>query len=216
MRNHSRVWAGALGAWLLLGGAAGATAGPAPEDPAAETSPAAADEAPEVTDTTVGTEQPAPAPPASNLSVPSIRRDMETNMSSLGDLASDAKRDSDLVRAACVLDKQERAQGVMELATGALLVIRDEGSSAESRGFAVEKLAAASDRLDGLVEQARECAGDKTPERSDDETRNELDEEPTIPIPDPTMGGGAGGGKPPGLPPPVDDGMPPSVGSPSL
>lgn len=201
MRNHSRIWAGVFGAWLVLGGASGALA--EPEAPAA--APA---EDPAAT--------PAATPRASNVSVPKIRRDMEQNMSELGDLASDAKRDSDLVRAACVLDKQERAQGVMELATGEILVIRDEGSSAESRGFAAEKLEAASDRLDGLVEQARECAGDKTPELSDDETRNELDEQPTIPIPDPTVGGGAGGGKPPAVPPPVDDGMPPSVGSPSL
>ncbi|MCA9654366.1 MAG: hypothetical protein KC501_30880 [Myxococcales bacterium] len=148
--------------------------------------------------------------------MPRVRGDMEANMAVLGDLASDAKRDSDLVRAACVLDKQERAQGVMELATGELLVIRDANAGADARGFATEKLVAASQRLEGLVEQARECVGDKTPEQSDDVTRNEVDESPTIPIPDPTVGGGAGGGKPPGMPPPVDDGMPPSVGSPSL
>ena len=104
-------------------------------------------------------------------------------MAVLGDLASDAKRDSDLVRAACVLDKQERAQGVMELATGELLVIRDANAGADARGFATEKLVAASQRLEGLVEQARECVGDKTPEQSDDVTRNEVDESPTIPIP---------------------------------
>ncbi len=104
----------------------------------------------------------------------------------------------------------------MELATGEMLVIRDQSASNEARSFAAEKLQAASERLDDLVEQAKECAGDKSPEDSDDETRNEVEEEPTIPIADPTLGGGVGGTKPPRLPPPVDDGMPPSVGSPSV
>lgn len=201
--KFSRSLAGLFGALLVLGGASGASAGPAeaPADPA----PASEAEA-----------QPKAAPsPTANVSAAAVRRDMETNMSELGDLASDAKRDSDLVRATCVLDKQERAQGVMELATGELLIIRDEGSSAEARSFATEKLVAASERLGGLVEQARECIGDKSPEESDDQTRNEVDTPQAIPVADPTVGGGAGGGKPPPVPPPVDDTVPPVVGSPS-
>jgi hypothetical protein len=51
---------------------------------------------------------------------------------------------------------------------------------------------------------------------SDDETRNQVQHEPTIPVADPTVGGAVGGGKPPGLPPPVDDGAPPTVGSASM
>ncbi len=206
MRTNSRIVGGLCAAWLVLGGATGAIAGPAEaeaEAPAAEA------------------EQPAPAaepasPATAAVSVPTVQRDMETDMAAIGELASDAKRDSDLVRAACVLDKQERAQGVMELATGELMIIRDTSAGADARGFAVEKLQAASERLGDLVSQARECVGDKTPEISDDETRNQVDEEPTIPVADPTVGGGAGGGKPPPVPPPVDDGQPPTVGSPSL
>lgn len=207
--TFSRIGAGFFGAWLVLGGSAGANAGPAAEGP--EAAPAepkgAADEA--------GPTEAKPKATAT-ISAASVRRDMEEEMASLGDLASEAKRDSDLVRAACVLDKQERAQGVMELATGELLVIRDEGSTAEARSFATEKLVAASERLGGLVEQARECMGDKSPEESDDETRNEVDTPQAIPIEDPTVGGGVGGGKPPPLPPPVDDTVPPVVGSPSM
>lgn len=209
MSMGSRALAATLGIWTVLG-AGGAFAGPAEE----ATEPAPAEEAPAAEGEAPAEAAPPPAP--SNISVPKVRRDMETNMATLGDLASDAKRDSDLVRAACVLDKQERAQGVMELATGELLVIRDPSASADARSFAAEKLAAASQRLEALVKQARECAGDKTPEKSDDVTRNEVDEDPSIPYPDPTIGGGAGGGKPPPIPPPVDDGIPPSVGSPSI
>ncbi|MCH9688051.1 MAG: hypothetical protein K0V04_41860, partial [Deltaproteobacteria bacterium] len=88
-----RIIGGLCAAWLVLGGAAGASAGPAPEEKASE--PEA--EAP--------AEEPAAAAPATaNVSVPSVQRDMEQNMASIGELASDAKRDSDLVRAACVLD----------------------------------------------------------------------------------------------------------------
>lgn len=213
MRNSSRGLAGLCGAWLVLGGAAGASAGPPPStegtttEPVTE-APAAPTEAPP--DGTTA------APPAtSTISVPVVRRDMESKMSALGELASDAKRDADLVRAACVLDKQERAQGVMELATSEMLTIRDSSASTEARSFAVEKLAAAAERLDDLLGQAKDCMGDKTPEVSDDETRNQLQQDPTIPIADPTAGGGSGGGKPT-PPPPVDDGTPPGVGSPSM
>lgn len=222
MRNRTRAIAGICGAWLVLGGASGALAGP----------PASAAEGPDLAEAAEpeaaepaaargegegeGEAKPAAPPATSTVSVPAVRRDMETGMSTLGDLASDAKRDADLVRAACVLDKQERAQGVMELATSEMLVIRDEGSSPEARSFAVEKLQAAADRLDDLVEQAKECVGDKSPEVSDDETNNEVEEDPTIPIADPTLGGGVDGNKPARMPPPIDDGAPPTVGSPSM
>lgn len=221
MRTRTRALAGVCGAWLVLGGAGGASAGPPASPAPATTAPAAGGEPAAPAE---GGEPAAPAdggeaaalPATATVSVPAVQRDMESDMSVLGELASDAKRDADLVRAACVLDKQERAQGVMELATGELLVIRDSTAAAEARSFAVEKLQASADRLDDLVQQARDCVGDQTPEMSDDETRNQVQEEPTIPIADPTVGGAVGGGKPPGLPPPVDDGVPPVVGSPSM
>jgi hypothetical protein len=210
MRTRTRAVAGVCGAWLVLGGATGASAGP-PASPApvedAEPAAPAEDAAP-----AEGTALPATA----TVSVPKVQRAMESNMSVLGDLATNAKRDADLVRAACVLDKQERAQGVMELATGELLVIRDASATSEARSFAVEKLQATAARLDDLVAQARDCVGDQSPEMSDDDTRNEVQESPSIPVADPTVGGTVGGGKPPGLPPPVNDGAPPVVGSPSM
>jgi hypothetical protein len=215
MRNSSRVLAGVCGAWLVLGGSGGALAGPpaSPEAPPAAPGEAAAGQ-PEAA---AGQPEAATAPPAtSTVSVPAVRRDMEAGMSTLGELAAEAKRDADLVRAACVLDKQERAQGVMELATSELMIIRDDAASTEARSFAVEKLQAAAERLDDLVSEARDCMGDKSPEVSDDVTRNEVKQDPPIPIADPTVGGGLGGGKPSGLPPPVDDGVPPTVGSPSM
>jgi hypothetical protein len=224
MRNRARVVAGACGAWLMLVGAGGASAGP----PATEGAPAQGAGAPEASppgDAAAPTgDAAAPAtdaaaqalPPTANVSVAAVNRDMETDMAALGDIASDAKRDTDLVRAACVLDKQERAQGVMELATGELLVIRDAAATAEARSFAVEKLQAAASRLDDLVQQAKDCVGDQSPDMSDDETENDVENTPLIPIADPTVGGGVGGSKPPGMPPPVDDGAPPTVGSPSM
>lgn len=207
MLGSSRVLAGVCGAWLALGGAAGAMAGPAEGAPA---DAAATEDAPEAEEAAA---EPAPT---STASVPSLRRRMESGMAKLGDLAEDAKRDADLARATCVLDKQERAQGVMELATGELLVIRDQSSSAEARGFAVEKLDAAAERLDDLVEQAKVCTGDATPEVDDDQTANTLDEEPSIPIADPTLGGGPDGTKPSRIPPMLDAAQPPTVGSPSF
>lgn len=212
MRNRARVVAGVCGAWLLLGGAGGASAGPpATTEPAGEAAP---DEA--ATPAEPATTEPAAPRPAATVSVPAVERDMEADMAELGDIATDAKRDADLVRAACVLDKQERAQGVMELATGELLVIRDETTTAEARGFAVEKLQAAAARLDDLVQQAKDCVGDQSPDMSEDETTNEEQQGFLVPIADPTVGGSVGGGKPPAMPPPIDDAAPPTVGSPSM
>lgn len=222
MRNRARVVAGACGAWLMLVGAGGASAGPPPTDDAPaeggagapETAPAG--DAPAPTGDAAAPAEGQPLPPTANVSVAAVNRDMEADMAALGDIATDAKRDTDLVRAACVLDKQERAQGVMELATGELLVIRDSSATAEARSFAVEKLQAAASRLDDLVQQAKDCVGDQSPDMSEDETKNEVENAPLIPILDPTVGGTVGGGKPPGMPPPVDDAVPPVVGSPSM
>lgn len=219
MRNRTRALAGVCGAWLVLGGASGAMAGPPEGGDAAPEAGEPGGEGPggDATGGATGeaTAKPSAPPATSTVSVPTVRRDMENDMATLGDLATDAKRDADLVRAACVLDKQERAQGVMELATSEMLVIRDESASTEARSFAVEKLQAAADRLDDLVEQAKQCIGDKSPEMSDDETNNDVEEAPTIPIADPTLGGGPDGGKPIRVPS-IDDGLPPTVGSPSM
>lgn len=190
MQRCNRRWIGLLGLPLVLT-AATSLAGPAPEAaPAAE-------------------------PAAPTKPVATIRRDLEANMAELGELAAQARRDTDLVRAACVLDKQDRAQGVMELATSELLVIRDANANAQSRQFATEKLSAASDRLGDLVEQAKTCTGDASPEVTDDETNNDADEVPLVPEADPTQSGGTPPPGPSPTPPTVDDGRPPTVGSPS-
>lgn len=170
--------------------AGSSAAGPAPEAPSSEDQ--ASDRGPETR------------------AVPALRQRIEAGMEELGELASDARSDTDVVRAACVLDKQERAQGVMEVATGELLVLRDSTSTRDQKAFAVEKLAAAADRLDGLVEAARTCRGDTSPEEEDDVTATDVDEPTTVPVADPTVGGA----RPP-VPPPVDDTRPPTVGSPS-
>jgi hypothetical protein len=141
--------------------------------------------------------------------VPALRERLETGMQTLGELAQHARSDTDLVRAACVLDKQERAQGVMEVATGELLLLGDSGSTSQQKQFAVEKLAAAADRLDGLVDLARTCTGDTTPEEHDDLTQTDVDESSAIPVADPT----APSDSP--VPPPIDDSRPPVVASPS-
>lgn len=215
MRNRTRIIAGVCGAWLMLG-AGGALAGPPAAEGGSEPPPTEAPPAAEPAPGEGAAAAEAALPATSTVSVPAVQREMEADLTKLGDLASDAKRDKDLVRASCVLDKQERAEGVMELATGELLVIRDAAATPEARSFAVEKLQAAASRLDELVQLAKDCMGDQSPEMSDDETKNEVQNSPLIPIADPTVGGSVGGGKPPVLPPPVDDGQPPTVGSPSM
>jgi hypothetical protein len=115
-----------------------------------------------------------------------------------------------VVRAACLIDKQDRGGEVMELVTTEVLVVQDAGSTDQQRVFAAEKLSALSERMGGLVDQARACAGDASPEDKDNKTRTEVDERPTVPFADPT----ASGARAP-VPPPVDDVRPPTVESPT-
>lgn len=198
-RRSSLLFTGLFTGFALLVAASSVYGGP----PAAADSPpdneAPADPAPASSDgplapTAVSDAEELPVDIDSELSASAdaatgpLRTRMEDGMASIGGLAVDARKDEDLVRAACVLDKQERANDVMELGTSELLVIRDPNTSAQARQFAVEKLQAAADRVDGLVSEARECAGKEGPEEQVDATRNESEEPRTIPIWDPSAG----------------------------
>jgi len=136
----------------------------------------------------------------------SLRAKMETSMAELGQLAVEARSDDDLVRATCVLDKQDRANDVMALGTSELLVVRDPGTNEQSREFALEKLDAAALRVDALVEEAKGCSGNEGPEAEVDITRNTADQPSEIPFLDPTLGVGTSP-----VPPPVDGGWPPAA-----
>lgn len=175
-----------LPVWLLSGATHAAPPPPAPEP------------------------EPAAAGPAPTVGVGESRAKIEASMTELGQLTAEADSDKDVVRVACLVDKQDRGGEVMELVTTEVLIVQDGGSTDQQRQFAAEKLGALADRMDGLVEQARACAGDARPEDKDDKTRTEVDERPTVPFADPTVGGG----RPP-VPPPVDDGRPPTVESPT-
>jgi hypothetical protein len=144
-----------------------------------------------------------------NTSVPevgSLRAKMESGMATIGELAVEARVDEDLVRATCVLDKQDRANDVMDLGTSEVLIIRDAGTSEQARAFALEKLDAAAARIDKLVEEAKSCAGQQGPEDEVDITRTEADEPSDIPILDPSLGVGDNP-----IPPPLDAGWPPAA-----
>jgi hypothetical protein len=151
----------------------------------------------------------APAPDEAAASVPavsSIRAQMEAGMAEIGGLAATARNDQDLVRATCILDKQERANDVMDLATSELLIIRDPNTSEQARGFASEKLEAAGQRIDKLVADAKACSGQEGPEDSVDITRNDADEPSEIPLLDPTLGLGDNP-----VPPALDGDWPPAA-----
>ncbi|GEM_PF-1945160 len=172
------------------------------EDPTATADPGGLE-----SDLTGGTEleepEPAPAPtPAAG----EFRTQMESGMAELGGLAVDARADEDLVRATCVLDKQDRANDVMDLGTSEMLVIRDPNTSDQARGFATEKLEAAAGRIEALVKEAEGCSGREGPEEEVDITRNDSEEPRTVPLWDPTAGLGDNP-----VPPPVDGGWPPAA-----
>lgn len=199
--------------------------GPPAEAPATEAAPAAdpaplgSGDASEGADPALTTTTPDPAalPSADSAAVvdeaaaavpavSSLRAQMESGMSEIGELAIQARTDEDLVRATCILDKQERANDVMDLGTSELLIIRDPNTSEQARGFAVEKLEAAATRIDKLVSDAKACAGQQGPEDTVDITRNDADEPSEIPVMDPSLGLGDNP-----VPPPMDGGWPPAA-----
>ena len=192
--NRSKLNALVLGALPLLLGAAPAAEGEAPpiEEAPAETQ-GEADRGADLG------------------SVPALQQRIENAVAEIGALAQEAEADGDATRSACVKGWQQKSQDAMEVATGELLVIRDEGSTDMQRSFAVEKLAATADRMEALVDQARKCSGDQSPEENDDEARTEVDETRTIPLQDPTLGGGTS----PVLPP-LDPNLPSTAASPAL
>ena len=129
----------------------------------------------------------APAAPAA-AAPPSPSRSqarLEAGIAAIGDMASEARAEEDIVRLNCVLDKRDRAGEVMDLADVEVRVIRDRNSADQARVFAAEKLSAAADRLDGLVDASRACEGDEAPEDRVDVTRTDAEESKTIPINDP-------------------------------
>ncbi len=102
---------------------------------------------------------PAPPPPAAQVSVPGARNTLERGVTELGTLLARARQSGNMTRVACVQDKRDRADSILEVATGEILLLQDPSVDAQSRAFAGEKLAEAADRLSGLVSQARACQG---------------------------------------------------------
>ena len=93
------------------------------------------------------------------MSATQARGALERGLTELGELATRARQSGDMIRIACVQDKQERANAVVEVATGDLAVAQDPAADAPSRAFAGEKLGEAAQRLQGLVSKARACTG---------------------------------------------------------
>jgi hypothetical protein len=159
------VWT--VGALLVSGSASGQTAVPTTTSPKGQVaqkpsrSPpvgvlAAPAASTEVSGPIGGEATPAEAAP--EMSASQARSALERGMTELGELATRARQSGDMVRIACVQDKQDRAGAVMEVATGDMLVVQDPAADAQTRSFAGEKLAESAQQMQGLVGQARACA----------------------------------------------------------
>ncbi|MCB9704046.1 MAG: hypothetical protein H6711_19310 [Myxococcales bacterium] len=113
---------------------------------------------------------PAPAPAATPASsadsgktprvrVGELRRGMEQDLAEIGKIAQKARRDGDMVKVACTTDKQDRAEGVMDVATPEIAVLQSKSSDTATKGFASQKLRAAALNLGKLLDEARACMG---------------------------------------------------------
>lgn len=150
------------------------------------------------------TEQPADAaaapaeaaPSESTLTASQARSALERGMAELGELAARARQSGDMLRIACVQDKQDRASAVMEVATGDMLVVQDPAADAQTRAFAGEKLGESAQQMSGLVGQARACQGKE--EAASGKADNDVKTPQGVLPQDPTGGGPPG---PRGLPP---------------
>jgi hypothetical protein len=169
-----------------VGAAPSASPAPAPASPdagVAASTPATAD--PFAADSAAPKPAAAAAPsPAATAGVGSARGTIERGMTELGTLLTRARQSGDMGRTACVQDKHDRAELVLEVATGELLVLQDPSADGQSRAFAGEKLSEAAERISGLVGQARACQGDQEQKRSD--AQNTANQPKTVIPTDPT------------------------------
>ncbi len=127
--------------------------------------------------------------PASTVSIadmPELRAQMQSHMEKIGKQFTEAKKVGDFVRMACVRDKQQGAQQVVELATVELLIVNDSNAKMEARSFAAEKFAAAEQRMGNLANEAIACDGESSPEVENRETKTDCIEPQTIPVNNPT------------------------------
>lgn len=151
-----------------------------------------------------------PANPTSkSVRVGELRRNMEGDLAEIGKIAQKVRRDGDLVKIACVADKQDRAESVMDVATPEIAVIQSESADGSSQVFAGEKLQAAAERLGKLVDEARACTGSPAA-LGNTGAQNQVTNNNTVPVEDPTASPGGG----PGSQPPIDPNRPP-IGSPT-
>jgi len=134
----------------------------------------------------------------------SLRSTMEQDLAEIGKIAQKAQRDGDMVKIACVTDKQDRAEGVMDVATPEIALLQGEGAEPTSQSFAGEKLEAAALHLGKLLDEARACTGSPA-EVGDQSGENVVEEGNRLPPEDPTASPGSG----PGGLPPIDPSRPP-------
>lgn len=145
------------------------------------------------------------------VSVSKAQKRIESGMALLGERLRAAKEANDAPLAGCLEDKVVRGRDIMNTATAELLVLRDKSASSQAKTFAAEKLKAAADRMDDLIENAEACLGTDGLEEEDNVTRNELDRDKAIPIEDPTSPPTK-----PAIPPAIDPLQPPTVASPTI
>ena len=141
---------------------------------------------------------------AAKAPVGSLRGEMEQDLAEIGKIAQKAQRDGDMIKIACVTDKQDRAEGVMDVATPEIALLQAESADPTSQSFAGEKLQAAALRLGKLLDEARACTGAPA-EAGDANGQNVVDEGDRLPPEDPTASPPGG----PGSLPPDDPSRPP-------
>ncbi|MCA9658521.1 MAG: hypothetical protein KC486_09265 [Myxococcales bacterium] len=130
-----------------------------------------------------------------------LRRNMEQDLAEIGKIAQKAQRDADMVKIACVTDKQDRAEGVMDVATPEIALLQGGKVDPTSASFANAKVEEAALRLGKLLDEARACTGSPAAD-GNSVSDNLVDEGRGFPAVDPTASPGYG----PGTVPPVDPG----------
>ena len=190
----------ALGASLVFGSASGQAAAPEVTSPKGQVTQRPTRSAPSgvfaapapVASATTATPS-SEAAPATGEAAPAAvvgqaRATLERGLTELGELAARARQSGDMLRIACVQDKQDRANAVMEVATGDLLVAQDPAADAQTRAFASEKLGEAAQRMQDLVSRARTCTGKEEAGPSSGSNQAQvpqivLPQDPTSPLP---------------------------------
>lgn len=115
-----------------------------------------------------------------------LRVDLESGVAEIGQIEADARKNAETARLRCVVDKRKRAEIVLERATEDFALYESGGSGERGRKFEKSKLQTEADKMQNLVELARNCQGAADEGRPEADVANSSNEPSQVGPEDPS------------------------------